>query len=254
MKLKPSTRRWWLFTILVLAGQLGAIYWLSDKSQPPVRRAAAAPIITLVPPNELFALYDPTIFALPHARSFSGKAWQSLPGLPFRPFEWTAELQWMPLPAGQLGEGLARFLQTNRSETLRALEVADPNLIQPELPDTPVFAQKSRVRIDGALRNRRLLTPIEPGSWPHSDLLTNTVVDVIVGLDGMPISCELRPPGSGLAGADQQALALTRNARFESFVTKGPRRNTNAAPLSALTRGSFVFFWRTLPTTNAPTP
>lgn len=253
MTASSSSRRWWLFAALVLAGQLAAIYWLSDKTQPAVRRAATAPAITLAGSNELFSLNDPTIFALPHARSFSGRAWQMLPALPYRPFEWSADLEWMPLPASQLGEGLARFLQTNRSESLRGLEIRDPELIQPELPDTKIFAQKSSVRIDGALRNRRLLTPLEPASWPHSDLLTNTVVDMVVGLDGMPISCELRPPGSGLALADQQALALARGARFESFVTKGPRRITNSAPVTSLMRGALIFSWRTLPT-NAPLP
>jgi hypothetical protein len=254
MRAKSSSRRWWLFAALVLAGQLAAIYWLSDQSRPVIRRPAPAPTITLVQPNELFALHDPTIFALPHARSFSGKAWQILPALPYRPFEWAAPLEWMPLPANQLGEGLARFLQTNRSETLRALELPQPALIDPEVPDTPVFPQRSSVRVDGALRTRRLLTPFAPSSWAHSDLLTNTVVDLIVGLDGIPVSCELRPPGSGLLLADQQALALARRAKFESFVTKGPRRNTNAPPVSTLMRGSLVFSWRTLPTTNSTAP
>jgi hypothetical protein len=251
MSSKGSSRHWWLFALLVLAGQLGAIYWLSDKSPPSVRRPAAAPVITMVHSNELFTLHDPTIFALPHARSFSGRAWQSLPALPYHPFEWTAELEWMPLPANELGEGLAKFLQSNRTETLRALEVPDPVLIEPELPDQPVFPQKSSVRVDGALRNRRLLTPLEPSAWPHKDLLTNAIVDLIVGLDGLPVSCELRPPGSGSAQADQQALSLARSARFESFVTKGPRRNTNSAPVMTLMRGSLVFSWRTLPMTNS---
>jgi hypothetical protein len=177
-----------------------------------------------------------------------------LPALPYRPFEWAADFEWMPLPASQLGEGLARFLQTNRSENLRALELREPELIQPELPDSPIFPQNSTVRIDGALRNRRLLSSLEASSWPNKDLLTNTVVDLVVGLDGMPISCQLRPPGSGLALADQQALALARSARFESFVTKGPRRVTNSAPVTSLMRGALVFSWRTLPTTNTPPP
>src|SRR3954469_16621717 len=164
MTRKRLSRRWWLFATLVLAGQLAAIYWLSDKSPIAIRRPAPAPSITLVPANELFSLHDPTIFALPHARSFSGKAWQSLPPLPYRPFEWAAQMEWMPLPADQLGEGLARFLQTNRSETLRALELPQPSLIQPELADSPIFPQKSTVRVDGALRNRRLLMPIEPSA------------------------------------------------------------------------------------------
>jgi hypothetical protein len=256
MKAGRYSRRWWLFALLILAGQVAAIFWLSDNTAPAVRRPSPAPSITVVasPDNEFFALNDPTIFALPHARGFSGKAWRSLPGIPARSFEWNAELQWLPLPVSQLGQGLGRFLQAARDEPVTAFSAPEPSLIQPEPPSTQVFAQKSTVRLEGALRHRRLLTPIEPSSWPHSDLLTNTIIDLIVGLDGLPISCELRPPGSGSLQADQQALALARATRFASLVSSGPRRDTNSAPVANLARGTLIFQWRTLPQTNATTP
>jgi hypothetical protein len=248
-----SRRRWWLFALLIFAGQVALIFWLSDFSAPAVRRAPTAPTLRLVsgPVNELFALNDPTLFALPHERSFSGRARRLMNPAPYRPFEWNAELEWLPLPAAQLGHGLAKFLETNRVEVLTTLAAPEPALIQPELSSAPVFARKSSVRIEGQLKNRKLLTPLEPSSWPHSDLLTNTVVDLVVREDGWPLSVTLLRPGSGSKEADEQARRLASTARFESFVRSGP--GSDAQSQAGLMWGTMIFTWHTLPATNSAT-
>ena len=172
--------------------------------------------------------------------------------MPYRSFEWTAEMEWLQLPVGRLGQGLVRFLHTNPMETLNLVAVPETQSAQPELAKEPVFPQKSSIRIDGPLRNRKLLTPLEPRSIPNGDLLTNTLVDLVVGEDGIPVSCKPLPPGSGSREVDQEGLALARSARFESFVQNGPHRPTNSVPIANLMWGTMVFSWHTLPATNSP--
>jgi hypothetical protein len=247
-----SRRRWWLFAILIFAGQLAMIFSLSDHSTPLPSRGSTAPTLRLLegPANELLALSDPTLFALPHPRSFSGRAWLSKPSIPHRSFEWTAELEWLPLPVGQLGQGFARFLDTSRDETFNTFAAPEPHLIQPELATNAVFPQKSTFRVEGPLQNRKLLTPIELKSFPHNDLLTNSVIELVVGENGVPTSWKRLPPGSGSLDADQEAMRLAGSARFESNVRYGPKRETNSPAINNLTWGRMVFSWHTLPATN----
>ena len=58
--------------------------------------------------------------------------------------------------------------------------------------------------------------------------------------------------GSGLAAADQHALAQANSARFESLEQTGPDKSQSA--LQGLTWGDLIFEWRTLPLlmTNSP--
>jgi len=253
MNLTRSRRHWWLFSILILAGQIAFIFWLSEDRTPGVRRSSPAPLLHLVqsPASELFALNDPTLFALPHAQGFSGRAWLSSPRVPARSFEWAAELEWLPLPVSHLGQGLAKFVQANSRESISTVAVPQPQLIEPEPSSDVRFAQRSSVRIEGPLRQRKLLARLEPSSWPNpnGDLLTNTAVELLVGEDGRPFSCKRLPPGSGSLEADQEALALARSARFESFLSSGPGRTIIST--SNLMTGRLVFTWHTLPKTNS---
>src|SRR5438046_3355104 len=178
-----SRRSWWLFALLILAVQVGLVFWFSDYSSPPVRRTRPGPSLHLVTatPSELFTLNDPTLFALPHPRSFSGQAWLAMAPIPYRSFQWTSELEWLSLPVAQLGAGLAKFLQTNRVETSYGLASPDPQLVQPPPSSLAGLPRKSTLRIEGGLRARKLLSAIDPPSWPHIDLLTNTVIEIVVG-------------------------------------------------------------------------
>src|SRR5207245_8560915 len=69
-----SARRWVGAVLLVFVLQLGAIFWLIDRTPVRVRQAASGPRLRLAGPGsaELLALEDPTLFALPHRLGFSG--------------------------------------------------------------------------------------------------------------------------------------------------------------------------------------
>src|SRR5205809_7676920 len=60
-----SARRWVGAVLLVFVLQLGAIFWLSDRTPVRVRQAASGPRLRLAGPDsaEVLALEDPTLFA-----------------------------------------------------------------------------------------------------------------------------------------------------------------------------------------------
>jgi TonB family protein len=98
------------------------------------------------------------------------------------------------------------------------------------------------MRVTGGLSDRRLLNqPASLPSWPASDLLLNSEVQVWVDADGLVLSPALLLPGSGSKEADHLALKLARAARFDPVARTAAR----------LTSGVLVFEWHTVPQTNA---
>jgi outer membrane biosynthesis protein TonB len=100
------------------------------------------------------------------------------------------------------------------------------------------------VRLSDELAKRRLVTSRElPSQPPRPELLTNTVLRVVVGADGLVASAiqVKQPPGSGSEKADREALDFAKAMRF--------------APLPAGTLtpsiGTIVFEWHIAPT-NSP--
>ena len=81
-------------------------------------------------------------------------------------------------------------------------------------------------------------------AWESSELVSNSVVQVLVDAPGRIISAVLLTPGGGATQrkADAQALELARVAQFEPVAA------------AALSVGTIIFEWQTLPVpaTNAP--
>lgn len=181
---------------------------------------------------------DPTLFALANLREFTGLAWQrpkaSAPRLP----------PWRdpgPFPQTQVPSGLASlpgdFLRSQPIPQRSAFSRL-PHPIGHLATHPPLLRTQSVVRLEGALSHRPLLAPLTAPPWPHPDLLTNTLVEVIVNTEGLVISTVSRQ-GSGSAGADRKALELARAARFRPSLH------------STLEHGVLVVEWLTLP---PPTP
>jgi hypothetical protein len=215
------------------------------------RKTAPAPAFRLSDgsPGDGLALEDPTLFVLPHHHSFSGQAWLAIPTREFSPPAWSEPVQYLPLPAEALGAEFARFVQTNPAPPFATIVMLDPELRSPDLVAAEPPSGPSTLRVEGDLARRRLrLAPRLP-SWSYPDLLTNSVVQVVVDAPGNPVSAVLLPPGSGLKDADLFALDFARSARF------GPEPAAAAGNHSAgLTFGILVFHWQTLamPATNSP--
>jgi len=242
-------RRWWLLFGLIFAGQVGLIFWLSDTAPNLVRAPAPAPRLRLAgnAPAELLVLNDPTLFALPHWEGFSGPAWLKIPPRETPPSDWSEPPRWLALPVAELGATFNRFIQTNHPASAPPLAQAEPDLMLPN-PVAPVLASEaSTCRVEGPLAQRRLLSKFDLPAWKRADILTNSIVQLVVDAEGKPVSVALLS-SSGFPEADSRALALARSARFESRYGNGPERMAN--PLAQLSWGEMIFEWHTL----APAP
>ena len=258
--LHPSERPWsntrrWLCIALVLAAQIGLIFAFGEHKPVVPRRPTQVTELRLAAgPSEWLELDNPTLFALPGREGFSGPAWGQLPNTGFRPFEWSEPAQWLPLPEAQLGTVLSQYMQTNQHQaSVFATKLAPKlNLPKSELPGTATDAP-STLRIEGELLQRRLLYPPDLPSWRGTDLLLDTVVQVLVDRAGRVVSTVLLspgnglPPGSGKDEADQWALNLARAMEFAP-VPKGSGTTTHWTP------GMLIFHWQTLPLPATNTP
>jgi hypothetical protein len=242
-------RRWAFFLAAVFIVQLALVFWLREKT--PIRPRTALPVPPLKMSNpeaaEFYTLPDPALFALPHREGFSGIAWLKAPPLRFQPFDWNEPPRWLALPAETLGASFRQILDTNASWTLLNLAVPEPELNVSAPSGPPITPARSSFRISGELRDRKLLQSFELPAWPGADLLTNTVVQVLVNAEGIPVSPAVLV-SSGFRPADELAVEKAVNCRFEPVRNFDP----NGSPLVGLTLGEIVFEWQTLPLTNAP--
>ena len=252
--------RWWVFIGLVFSTQLGLIFWLGRPQgpPPPAPTRDLAPSLQLAGPgaSEVLALSDPTLFALPHNEGFSGEAWLSIPPSTFQSYEWSEPDQSLNLVPDDLAVIFKEFAATNQPLGLSVLMRPDLRLKQPRVVEGDPFATRSVLELTGGLETRRLLSPVSlPSGFPASlgtEILTNSVVQVLVGNDGLLASAPVLMIHSGSEAADEYALREARNARFAAVDVPDP-----ANPLAGLTWGQLVFQWRALPladTNKAPEP
>jgi hypothetical protein len=240
-----------LLVALVFVGQLSLIYWLGRPQHSLAPRRDSAPVLQLASDNVSgqLAFGDPTLFALPHQQSFSGLAWLTVPEPDFHPFRWEEPPRLLALNPANLGEDFRNYMATNQ-----ATGVAEPG--QPELkfkmplvePSTPLTTQ-SGFSLLGDLAGRRLIVAPELTNWPSAEILSNSVVQVLVAADGRPISAILLKPGSASTEADQYALRAASKVRFAPISSADPLN-----PLAAVALGQLLFEWHTLPlpATNSP--
>ena len=148
-------------------------------------------------------LSDPSLLALPNLRGFSGPAWLKFTRPEAPSSRWSEPPHWLPLEAGALGKTFAEFISTNRLPPPLLTDKPLPRLIryEPNFPGDPP-AQKSRWRIQGDLAHRSLAAPLEIKSWPSSDILSNTTVQVAVDAEGFMVFTTLLTE-SGLREADR---------------------------------------------------
>src|SRR5438046_8779777 len=100
-----SRVRWWSGLVLILTVQLAFIFWLGARGPVDARRTAPVPNLRIAGPalDELLALHDPTLLALPHQQGFAGTAWLTVPRFGAEPFVWFEPPRWLTFPAQELG-------------------------------------------------------------------------------------------------------------------------------------------------------
>jgi hypothetical protein len=236
----------------VLLFQLLIIFWLGDNG--PVPLPPRKPGLNLSFARDLtgesLALGDPTLFALPHPQGFAGRAWLAVPDRGAQPYAWSEPPQWLTLPLEELGNVFHTFLATNQFTHLPSLDQSEPTFAAPEAGGILAGEGQSRFRVLGDLTGRPLLTPFSLSSWTNAEALTNSIVQLLVGATGRPISITLLSSSSS-STADQFALKLAEAVRFEPAAKASSKPPD---PLTGLSWGQIVFEWNTVPPppTNPP--
>jgi len=259
-----SSRGWWVFLVFVFVVHVGAIFWLSDRSPLRPRQPQFAPTLRLSGDEdktgelvELLELRDPTVFALPRRRGFSALAWSRTPQPVLRTPQWSEAPLWLEPRAESLGIGFVSVPLTNLSLTGVTPSMPEPEVLVPGV---------ARVRLDEASRLTlvcdepavTLATPIALPSWPARvtgpadvELLTNSVVQVMLDALGKPVSVALLS-SSGSGPADDYAVREAAKARFEVAPPPAAKTASSAPLLAGLRWCQLVFEWHTVPATNAP--
>lgn len=237
---------WWGVVALICSAQLGMIFWLGARHPVTPRRPFPTPPISLVGErnSDLAELIDPTLFALPNPHSFSGIARALTPSREFVSADWTEPMRWLTVTQEKLGESFKQLLVDSTAEPRPIAEKSDPKTALPgTLPNLPALPTQSSLQLEDGLAGRSLLNPPALSSWPSADILSPSVVQVMVDAGGQVISAALLS-GSGLGEADQVALELAKAARFEPLRDGGKERLRQ--PLGGLSRGKMVFQWLTI--------
>lgn len=246
---RPWSRRQWAATLAVVTGvQFGLLSWLSARA--PLEPRVADPRPELTAPahlcEEVLALTDPTLFSLGGPKGFSGRAWMQEPPRPTENPDWSEPPRWLAIQTNQLASTFLDYADRNRAPVQELAVKPLPRLTAPSSGrPAPRLPHSSSMTIEGDLAQRRLMTAMDLPSWPFGDVLTSSVVQVLVDTRGLVISAALLS-GSGLADADRQALAQARRARFATASGAG-------ATSDEITLGRMVFQWHALPplATNA---
>lgn len=253
------SRKWWVFILVVFLAQITAIFWLSERGTPPARPLRPAPVLHVRDggSQEVLDLLDPTLFALPRPRGFSGLAWSKSPRPTLRSPDWSEPPRWLEPKPERLGADLATIAAGNipggpAIPPMPPAEVMVPDVVQTQLETL------SRLTIHADEPVPALLTPIPLKAWPprstgagDAELLTNTVVQLVIDSEGKPRSANLLS-SSGSAAADNYALEQARLARFEAVPPDKTSAATVGPILSGLRWPRLVFEWETSTVTNAP--
>lgn len=253
LRLQPGL---WLAILVVFAAQVGVVFWLGNPPAPKVSGRATPPMFHLAGKDwqELLALEDPTIFALPHRNSFSGAVWVPGTAPTFEPADSSKPPLPLQLASEKLGAPFSAFMETNPPAQFHAemgLELADLRDLN-SAPTRPI-SFPSTVRIEGDLAKRRLLTPIQlpPQTNSDPDVLPNTEVEVLVDALGNTFSPVIANANSSQnTTANATALNFARNARFEPIKKAAPGTEVP----DTMTFGKLIFEWQTVPAppTNSP--
>lgn len=246
-----SAQRWTLTIAIVLVFQAGLIFLLERPAPASPPRAVAGPMIhmTGLKSAAQFPVMDPTVFVLPHPKGFSGAAWLTLPArLTFEAPDWNEPFQAYPLPPESLGLKFGEFIAANPPPPFQSVASLEPQRYVPESYSIETVPARSSVRRDGGTADRDLLSSARLPAWPHTDLLTNSVVQVVVDANG-GVANALLLHGSGKTEADHYALETARSARFKPL----PDHARTGGP-EDFAIGRLTFEWLTLPATNAAAP
>ncbi len=240
-------RKMFFLVALALAAHVALVFFFGTKAKIIPRAIADVPQLQLARnDDELIALKNPTLFALPNSRDFSSAIWLKIPIITPPSFGWTEPPQWLPLNPINLGATFRQFMQTNQLAEISLDLKPSPEFAAPETSIESALLQNSSLKILGALAQRGLLEPVALPSPAYNNVIPPSKIQVLVDAAGNVISAVLLPDNNNaeaaehLDQADKNALEIARGLRF--------------AKAAQLTLGEVIFNWHTVPmvSTNAP--
>lgn len=246
-----NLRRWILWLVVVFLTQLVLIYLLSFQEHTRVIPAPTVTPLQLLPErlteaqfSETFLASDPSLFASVNSHGFSGPAWLKDPLRAYENINFVERTEppyWLSVNLRQFGSSISQFVQTNSISPGNYSENIAPKIQFTQVYDHFSSSRtNSDFRVEGDLLSRELLNPPQLPSWAHTNLLSNSVVQVTVDMQGTILSTRLLER-SGYFEADNNALQTARNLQFSP---DGKNETT---------LGKLIFEWQTLPAI-VPTP
>ena len=222
------------FIVILFGAHLGLIFFLGTTKQNIPRAAINVPQWQIaMAGEELIALNDPTLFALPHANDFATRFWNSTPVITPPDFRWTESPRWLPLQQQPLGAAFREFMQTNLFAETPLNFKPTPILDAPALTTENVLPKSSSLQTASKLEGRQILQTIALPTLSYNDVIAPSRVQAVVEPEGN-ISTAVLLESSGYPEADQQALRLARAVRF--------------TPADGLVIGELIFQWHTVAT------
>ena len=151
---------------------------------------------------------DPTFLAIPGQDAFSRAAERGIPLTEYALNEYPDAPVWLPHESTiQIPRMVAPAVPRIPMEPIQITGEQSP----PHLLPNHSWAESRQP-------GRKLVMPIAPSTWTSSEVLRPTVVGVSVNEQGEVLSARIIE-SNGLAVADEEALALSRLARFEPLDT-----------------------------------
>jgi TonB family protein len=248
-RISSAGRKWrWFWALLfVFLAHAAAVFWFGERIKPIAAPEKPQPLLYIATDEAAaqklaeLACADPTLFALPSERGFSGGAWLILKPTEMSVSNWTAPPRALPLNVDALGTAITRYAETNRVSSeglLDGLRGATP--FELRAPSQPIRGFSS-FAISGALSTRKLNWNGTLPPATNAELVTNTVVELSVNADGVVESVMLVGE-SGHKLADDLALRACRQFAFEPLPLRRAARE-NAVPQ----RGRATFHWHVVP-------
>jgi hypothetical protein len=270
---EPIVQKWtrvhWLAAIAIVFALHVTLIFIFGARKP----IAPAPVInapsmalTGESADDLPGLNNATLFALPDRDGFSGIMWAP-PPLSFQQQDWTEDPHWLadnsPLAVSELGAAFRHYVQTNHFAKVIFEYNQSPLLTVPVIKPQPILAQESTLQVSGDIANRALLNPVKLPSWPNSDVIAPSIVQVLVDAAGNVVSATLLPPVNSWEpsavrdtvepspvrdpDADERAVEIARTARFAPLWPNAG--SVVSQPITHLSIGQLVFNWQTVPVT-----
>lgn len=254
---EQSTGRWshhrWRRTLVGVFLLQFLFLWYFSAPLPEPKKAPSnlgnlrfAPELAIQNPmHDILTLMDPTLFAFASTHGFSGPAWYNS-RLPDH------QLKERIFPAQPLASDPAFFgkieafsSKTDFLASLQTSEKSDPRLMEVNVPQPPLCPQ-SYYKMEEPLNQR--LIPINDTlqAWTNKDLLSNSIVQIVVDASGRVFSTRLGG-GCGLAEADNLALNHAKGLQFRPLNAGADATAAGLPNRLPFAWGKLVYHWATVP-------